>query len=45
MDEVGSSQRFINPEMALFQRVDDPPPPAGVPSDPPPVAHSRHGAV
>jgi hypothetical protein len=43
--DVGSSQRFINPEVALFQRVDDDRPPGGVPSDPPPVADSRHGAV
>jgi Dolichyl-phosphate-mannose-protein mannosyltransferase len=44
-EEVGSSQRFINPEVALFQRLDDDRPAAGVPSDPPPVANSRHGAV
>jgi 4-amino-4-deoxy-L-arabinose transferase-like glycosyltransferase len=44
-EEVGSSQRFINPEYAVFQRVDEPSPQGGVPSDPPPVADSRHGAV
>lgn len=44
-EEVGSSQRFINPEVALFRRLDDHPPAGGVPSDPPPVANSRHGAV
>jgi hypothetical protein len=45
VDGVGSSQRFINPEVALFQRLGDNPPAGGVPSDPPPVANSRHGAV
>src|SRR6185369_1050641 len=47
-EEVGSSQRFINPEYAVFQRIDVPEDagsPAGVPSDPPPVANSDHGAV
>lgn len=44
-EEVGSSQRFINPEYAVFQRVDEPPAQGGVPSDPPPVADSGHGGV
>ncbi len=47
-EEVGSSQRFINPEYAVFQRLAEPDEAgaaAGVPSDPPPVANSRHGAV
>jgi hypothetical protein len=49
VDGVGSSQRFINPEMAVFQRIDSGPAsgPAreGVPSDALPVAHSPHGGV
>jgi hypothetical protein len=47
-EEVGSSQRFINPEYAVFQRIDVPEgagSAAGVPSDPSPVANSGHGAV
>jgi hypothetical protein len=45
IDDVGSSQRFINPDMALFQRVDSGGRPGGVPSGGLPVAHSPHGAV
>lgn len=49
IDEVGSSQRFINPQMAVFQRIDSGPasgPAAGgVPSGALPVAHSPHGGV
>lgn len=45
VDGVGSSQRFINPEMAVFQRLDSGPPGAGVPSGALPVAHSPHGGV
>ncbi|MEO8504703.1 MAG: heparin lyase I family protein [Acidobacteriota bacterium] len=33
-DESGSSQRFINPEMALFERVDGPSQPASAASEP-----------
>jgi hypothetical protein len=46
-EELGSSQRFINPQVALFQRIDSVDPGededgagGGVPSGGPPVAHS-----
>jgi hypothetical protein len=40
VDDVGSSQRFINPDVALFERVDNGGSPGGVPSGGLPVAHS-----
>jgi hypothetical protein len=45
IEGMGSSQRFINPVMAVFKRIDQEPAAPGVPSGALPVAHSPHGAV
>jgi len=48
LDDAGSSQRFVNPEMAVFKRLPEAPTPGapggGVSSGPPPVSDSSDGA-